>query len=133
MHQAVPAPHERAAGGSTAGTSTAAAPLPGLDSMGLALKAGGVGVWSWEIKSDAVTWMGDLAEIHGIRTQDWSGTFSTFQQVIHPEDQPEVIAAVQKGRRSAKPYHVLYRLAPQDGNEERWIEAMASVIEQSGE
>jgi PAS domain S-box-containing protein len=101
--------------------------------MGLALKAGGVGVWSWEIKTDAVTWMGDLAEIHGIRSQDWSGTFSTFQQVIHQEDQPEVIAAIQESLRTRKPYQMLYRLAPRDGKEERWVEAMASVIEQNGE
>jgi PAS domain S-box-containing protein len=133
MPQAVPAPHEQAAGGSSAGISTSATPLPGLDSMGLALKAGGVGVWSWEIKTDAVTWMGDLAEIHGIRTEDWSGTFSTFQQVIHSEDQREVIAAIQESLRTRKPYQMLYRLAPRDGKEERWIEAMASVIEHNGE
>src|SRR5262245_20285220 len=99
-----------------------------LDSMGLALEAGGIGVWSWDIKTDAVTWMGNLAEIHGIRTADWSGTFSTFQKVIHSEDQPEVIAAVQESLRSRKPYHVVYRLTPQDEHEDRWIEAMASVI-----
>jgi PAS domain S-box-containing protein len=77
--------------------------------------------------------MGNLAEVHGIKTEDWSGTFSTFQKVIHPEDQPEVIASIHKSLRNRKPYHVVYRLAPQDGQEERWIEAMASVVERNGE
>ena len=96
-------------------------------------KRADLGAWSWDLKTDAVTWMGRLAEIHGIETENWSGTFSTFQQVIHPEDQPEVIGAIQESLRSRKPYQVVYRLAPQDGNDDRWIEAMASVVEQGGE
>ncbi len=133
MNDAVQKPHEQAAGGSSADAGAGAPPFPDGQSMGLALEAGGVGVWSWEIKTDAVTWMGNLAEIHGIETSAWSGTFSDFQKVIHPEDQPEVMAAIQESLRNRKPYQALYRLAPQDDKDERWIEAMASVIEQNGE
>jgi PAS domain S-box-containing protein len=114
-------------------TETRAPSCPDVQSMGLALEAGGVGVWSWDIKTDDVTWIGKLAEIHGIKTESWTGTFSTFQQVIHPEDQPEVIAAIKESVRNRKPYQVVYRLAPQDGQDDRWIEAMASVVEQDGE
>jgi len=133
MHDVVPDPHEQAAGGSSATPGTAAPALPDAESMGRALEAGGVGVWSWDVKSDAVTWMGNLARIHGIETAEWSGTFADFQKVIHSEDQPEVIAAIQESLRTRKPYQMLYRLAPRDGEEERWIEAMASVMEQDGE
>jgi len=133
MHDVVSDTHEQPAGGSTAKDRTGMPSFPDVESMGLALEAGGIGVWSWEIKTDIVTWMGNLAQIHGIETRDWKGTFSDFQKVIHSEDQPEVIAAVQESLRSRKPYHVLYRLAPHDGEEERWIEAMASTVEQAGE
>ena len=61
--------------------------FPDMESIGLALEAGGVGVWSWDIKTDAVTWMGKLADIHGIKTADWNGTFAHFQRVVHSEDQ----------------------------------------------
>ena len=132
MHNVVHDPQQAAA--SSSGEDRVVMPsFPDVESMGLALEAGGIGVWSWEIKTDLVTWMGNLAPIHGIETRDWSGTFSDFQNVIHPEDQPEVIAAVQESLRSRKPYHVLYRLAPRDEKEERWIEAMASVIERDRE
>jgi PAS domain S-box-containing protein len=133
MNDAVLRPHEQTAGAPSGAGKTDAPVSPAVESMGLALEAGGVGVWSWDIKTDAVTWMGHLAEIHGIETADWSGTFSDFQKVIHSEDQSEVIAAVQESLRSRKPYQMLYRLAPQDGDEERWIEAMASVIEENGD
>src|SRR5436305_2381370 len=133
MHDAGPDPRKEVSGASSAQGKAAAPAFPDLESMGLALQAGGVGLWSWDIKTDAVTWMGNLAEIHGIRTEDWSGSFASFQRVIHSEDQPDVIAAIQESLRSRKPYHMLYRLAPRDEKEERWIEAMASVIEQNGE
>src|SRR3954453_21174582 len=133
MHDAVPDPREQASGGSSAKAKAAASAFPDLESIGLALQAGGVGLWSWDVKTDAVTWMGNLAEIHGIRTEDWSGSFASFQRVIHSEDQPEVISAIQESLRTRKPYQMLYRLAPQDGQEQRWVEAMASVIEQNGE
>jgi hypothetical protein len=68
----------------------------------------------WDIKTDAVTWMGKLAGFTASRPR-LSGTFSDFQKVIHPEDQPDVIAAMQESLRSRKPYQAHYRLAPQDG------------------
>jgi PAS domain S-box-containing protein len=132
MHDVVSDP-QAAPGGASAEGEVSIPSFPNVESMGLALEAGGIGVWSWETKTDIVTWMGNLPQIHGIETREWTGTFSDFQKVIHSEDQPEVIAAVQESLRSRKPYHVLYRLSPQDAQEERWIEAMASVIEQSGE
>src|SRR5436305_2400962 len=133
MNDAVPAPHEQATDASAAKDRIVMQSFPDMESMGLALEAGGVGVWSWDIKSDAVTWMGKLGDIHGIKTADWNGTFAHFQRVVHSEDQPEVIAAIQESVRSRKPYQMLYRLAPKDEKEERWIEAMASVIEENGE
>src|ERR1700752_2488903 len=133
MDAVVPDPHKHTGSGAPAKTGTGAPAFPDGQSMGLALEAGGVGVWSWDIKTDAVTWMGKLAEIHGINPANWSGTFSTFQQVIHPEDQPEVVAAIKESLRSRKPYHVHYRLAPGDANkEERRIEAGGFPAEDDG-
>src|ERR1041385_7808145 len=87
MNDAVPDPHEQATGGFGKPS------FPDAESMGRVLEAGGVGVWSWDVKTDVVTWMGKLAQVHGIDTRDWSGSFADFQKVIHFEDQREVIAA----------------------------------------
>ena len=45
----------------------------------------------------------------------------------------DLVLQAEESLRSRKPYLMLYRRAPQDGQEERWVEAMASVIEQNGE
>ncbi len=134
MHEAVPDQHEQ--GGSVSGSSghatVAARSFPDVESLAIALDAGQVGVWSWDIKSNVVSWSGNMEQIHGLPAGSFDGTFAAFQKDIHPEDQPEVLAAVQESVRSGKPYHVHYRLAPQDGKEERWVEATASVIQENG-
>lgn len=94
-----------------------------LDSVRIALDAGRIGVWSWDIKSNTVQWSGNVGGI-----PPSTGTFAAFQQGIHPEDQPEVMAAIQESLRDGKPYHVHYRLAPRSDTDDRWFEAVASVV-----
>jgi len=123
MNSAVHDPHEQPA--SRAG-DTGQLEFPDLDSVRIALDAGRIGVWLWDIKSNTVRWSGN---VDGIPPS--TGTFASFQKDIHPEDQPEVMAAIQESLRSGKPYHVHYRLAPRSDGDDRWFEAVASVI--SGE
>lgn len=102
------------------------------DSMRVALEAGQVGVWSWDFKTDALKWSAFLEQIHGLAPGTFEGSVAAFQREIHPQDQPDVLAAVQESLRSGKPYHVLYRLAPREGQDDRWVEAMASVVQHDG-
>jgi PAS domain S-box-containing protein len=133
MHETVPVHHEQDAAESASPDEAAVVRLfPDLESISVALEAGGVGVWSWDVRSDAVKWSANMERIHGFPTGSFGGTFSAFQKDIHPEDQPEVLAALQESVRSGKPYHLHYRLAPDGGKEERWVEAMASVVQQNG-
>ena len=74
-----------------------------------------------DLESSTVQWSGKFES--GMS----SGTFAGFQNDIHPEDQAEVMAAIQESLQEGKPYHVHYRLAPRD-EEDRWLECTASVI-----
>jgi PAS domain S-box-containing protein len=129
MDDAVREPHER---GNGASAGRADAEFPDLDATHIALEAGGVGVWSWDIKSNVVRWSPNLEHIHGLSPEGFGGKFSGFQKDIHPEDQPEVMAAIQESLRTGKRYHVHYRLAPRADEEDRWVEAVASVIQEDG-
>src|SRR5947209_4029725 len=133
MHEAVPDQHDHGNVSGSPTTKIAATQwFPDSDAIGVALEACRVGVWSWDIKSNAVKWSGNMEQIHSVPGSSFDGTFTAFQKDIHPEDQPEILAAVQESVRTGKPYHVHYRLAPQGDKEERWVEAMASVIQENG-
>src|ERR1043165_5822879 len=97
--------------------------FPDHDSVRIALDAGQIGVWSWDIASNAMQWSGKLDG--GLPPV---ATFTDFQDSIHPEDRPEVMAAIQESLRDGKPYHVHSRLAPRPGEDARWLKCIASVI-----
>src|SRR5262245_23077280 len=101
MQDAVQREHEQGRG-SAEETDAAARSFPDQDLFDAALQAGQVGVWSWDIKTNAVDWSGNLPQIHGIPADSFDGTFASFQKDIHPEDQPEVMAAIQESLRSGK-------------------------------
>lgn len=132
MSDAVRDRHERSDSAFANRTGGSGAAFPDLDSTHIALEAGGVGVWSWDIQSNLVQWSPNLEHIHGLSAGGFQGKFSSFQKDIHPEDQPEVMAAIQESLRTGKPYHAHYRLAPRPDEEDRWVEAVASVIQEDG-
>ncbi len=132
MSGVVPQEHEQKETASAGADDTRAPSFPDIESVRVALEAGEIGLWSWDIQSNAVTWSGKLEQIHGLTAGSFDGTFAGFQRDIHPEDQPEITAAIQETLRTGKPYHVHYRLAPQDDKEERWVEAIASVVQEGG-
>ena len=105
-------------------SSTRSGPLdfPDIDSVRVALDAGEIGIWSWDLESSTVQWSGKFES--GLS----SGSFAGFQNDIHPEDQSEVMAGIQESLREGKPFHMHYRLAPRADEEDRWFECSASVV-----
>lgn len=107
--------------------------FPDLASMRAALDAGQIGTWAWDIGSDAVRWSPNMETIHDLAAGSFDGKFSSFQKDIHPDDQPEVQAAIHESVRGGKAYHVQYRLAPRPDREDRWVEATGRVISDDGQ
>ena len=107
--------------------------FPDLPAVRAAFEAGKIGTWSWEIGTDMVRWSGNMEEIHDLPVGSFDGTFSSFQNDIHPDDRAEVQAAVNDGIRTGKDYHVQYRLTPRPDREDRWVEAVGRIVTQDGE
>ena len=103
MHESVQGKRAQNAEAS-ASNEPATRDFPVMESVGVALEAGEVGAWSWDIKSNDVTWSGNFIRIHGLSDSDFDGKFSSIQRSIHPEDQPEVNSSIQDSLRTGKPY-----------------------------
>src|SRR5215470_18371169 len=134
MNAREPGGQEKEAGG-------AAAPAPGPrrlffqkpELIAAALEAAEIGVWSWDLANNHVTWSTNLEAIHQVAPGTFDGTFSYFEKDIHAEDRASAIATVTESLRTHKPYRTLYRLPPQPDRAERWIEAVGAVIVENGE
>jgi two-component sensor histidine kinase len=117
--------------------ATAAEPqpafFPDLSLISMALEAGRIGLWSWDIKSNRVTWSNNLEGIHRLPAGSFSGDFSFFEKDIHPEDRTDVLTAIQEALRTRRPHRALYRLPPQEEREECWNEMVGTVVVENDE
>jgi diguanylate cyclase (GGDEF)-like protein/PAS domain S-box-containing protein len=94
--------------------------------LSLATAVANIGVWDWDVTSNALTWDATMFEIYGFSPvvpmpyEKWSGT-------VHPDDLPSVEATLrkvigEKGRGSAE-----FRIILPDGSEKN-ISAVEGVV-----
>jgi PAS domain S-box-containing protein len=93
----------------------------------LALEAGRMGTWQWDVKSNEVSWSAALEEIHGIVPGSFGGTFEAFLSDMHPEDVPKVTTAIRQTLELRKDHHIEYRILPPDG-QVRWVEGRGKLF-----
>jgi PAS domain-containing protein len=82
--------------------------FPHPELMSIALETGQIGIWSWDIASNRITWSTNVEEIHGLPGGRFDGALSDFENEIHPEDRPGVVAAIQETLQTHKPHRVQY-------------------------
>jgi PAS domain S-box-containing protein len=92
----------------------------------MALDAGRMGAWEWEINKARVRWSETLERIHGLAPGTFEGTFEAYQQDIHPDDRERVIRTISR-TVEGEDHHLSYRIIRPDGAE-RWLEAHGRLI-----
>ena len=92
----------------------------------LALSAGQMGAWEWNINASKVTWSASLEVIHGLKRGSFGGAFEDLKKTIHPEDLESVLNELQKTLETRSDYDIAYRIIHPDG-QVRWVEALASL------
>jgi PAS domain S-box-containing protein len=96
--------------------------------LDLALEAGQLGAWEWNVAEGSVNWSRQLEAIHGLAEGSFPGTFEAFASDIHQDDRQLVMATIertiQERRRS---YEIEYRIVLPDG-QVRWLEARGRLF-----
>jgi len=100
-------------------SASAGALLPDSDwRMRAALSASNMGLWDWDLHTNAVTWSPETFVIVGL--DEFDGNFDTFAKLVHPEDLPRIIATVDAALREKTAYTDEFRIIRPDG-QERWL------------
>lgn len=92
----------------------------------MALEASGLGTWRWDIASGAVEWDARLEALYGFDPGTFPGTFDAYQERIHPDDRPQMLATVDAATKDRRPYKVEHRVVWPDGTI-RWIQGSGRV------
>lgn len=91
-----------------------------LQRLDLALEAGKMGVWDWEVATDRLTWSDELQKLFGLEPGTFRGTYEHYQELLHPLDRDQVLTTVQKAIAERQPYSVEHRVPLADGSF-RWL------------
>jgi diguanylate cyclase (GGDEF)-like protein/PAS domain S-box-containing protein len=93
--------------------------------LAMAQKAGGVGVFDWDMISGKVVWTELLEELFGLTHGGFEGTYAGWLRFIHPEDRPGIEEQLQQWmREQAAQVEFQYRIFRPDGRS-RWMSVSA--------
>jgi PAS domain S-box-containing protein len=93
----------------------------------LAIVAGRMGSWRWDIASGAVTWSDEMEAVYGIEPGSFDGTFTAFLDQVHPDDRDRVMAELEAATASGADFSMEHRvLFP--GGEVRWFQGRGSPV-----
>ncbi|MGZ5568348.1 MAG: PAS domain S-box protein [Limisphaerales bacterium] len=78
--------------------------------LGLATRAGKVGIWDWNVVTGEVFWDDALFALYGTSREAMTPTVEKFFQILHPEDRQRVEEDVKLALRGEKEYAAEFRI-----------------------
>ena len=99
---------------------------PPDQTLGTLLDTAAVGVWTWDIESQRVTWSLGLERLMGLVPGTFAGTFEAYRACVHPDDRAAVMASIQAAVQAGKPYELDHRVIV--SNRTRWVTCRSQLI-----
>ena len=98
-----------------------------LERTALALAAGRMGTWDWDVAADRVVWDEQECRLFCLRPGDPPPTGDAFFATVHPEDRGALVEACERAARTGEGYEVEYRIGLPDGSV-RWLAERCAVM-----
>jgi hypothetical protein len=96
------------------------------DRLLLATKAGGVGIWDWDIIRNHLVWDEQMYRLYGLPQGPFAEPYELWTSGVHPEDRERTAGEIQMALRGEKDFDTDFRVLWPDGNV-RHIRAMSLV------
>ncbi|MCB0060340.1 MAG: GAF domain-containing protein, partial [Caldilineaceae bacterium] len=87
------------------------------DRLRLAVRAGRVGLWNWELDTNRVAYSAEWKAQLGYREEEIGDSFDEWESRVHPEDLAPTLSTVRSFLAAPWPnYHAEFRLRHKDGS-----------------
>ena len=93
----------------------------------LATRAGGVGIWDYDVANNLLTWDDQMFALYGITRDQFGGAYEAWQAGLHPEDAAQGDAEIEMALRGEKEFDTEFRVLWPNGTV-RSIRALAKVM-----
>ncbi|MEI6387311.1 MAG: PAS domain S-box protein, partial [Spirochaetota bacterium] len=94
--------------------------------LALATRAGGIGIWDYDIGGNILMWDSQMFSLYGISMNDYNGADEVRLNAIHPDDREHANREFQMAIRGEIEYDTEYRIVLTDGDI-RYIRSLAIV------
>ncbi|MFA7303016.1 MAG: PAS domain S-box protein [Methanoregula sp.] len=86
------------------------------DRLVLATRAGGVGIWDYDVVNNTLTWDDQMFALYGISPDQFGGAYESWQQGLHPDDRARGDVEIQQALRKEKEFDTEFRVVWADGS-----------------
>jgi two-component system, chemotaxis family, CheB/CheR fusion protein len=98
-----------------------------MERTAVALTAGLMGIFEWDIASDRVVWSDEMYLVFGIARAHFANTRASFEALVHPDDRLTLRQCMQEIFTSTRPdYEVEFRVTRGDGKV-RWVQERGRI------
>ncbi|MFE6806487.1 SpoIIE family protein phosphatase [Streptomyces sp. NPDC057681] len=98
-----------------------------------ALRAVQVGTWDWNMRTGELLWDEAAMIVYGATPDSFVPRVESWMKIVHPDDLPSVLAAVEKAIRDETVFEAEYRVRRPDGRY-GWTQTRARlVLDEDGE
>jgi PAS domain S-box-containing protein len=98
--------------------------------LSLAVKAGGVGIWDWDIVNDILTWDEQMFVLYGVNKDDFTNAYEAWVNGVYEADKQRGNEEIQMAIKGEKDFNTEFRVQYADG-QIRSIRALATVLRDS--
>jgi PAS domain S-box-containing protein len=98
----------------------------------IALAAGSMGSWDWDLSSGALAWDEGQFRICGLERGQFCPTTESFSPLLHPDDREAVTAAAAESYETGQMFHAEFRILRPDGDVRWCVASGATSIEAQG-
>jgi PAS domain S-box-containing protein len=85
------------------------------DRLTLAARAGGVGIWDYDVVNNKLVWDDQMFRLYGITQDQFGGAYEAWQAGLHPEDRLIGDEEIQRALRDEKNFDTEFRVIWPDG------------------
>jgi PAS domain S-box-containing protein len=86
-----------------------------VDRLSLATRAGGVGIWDYDIINNKLIWDDQMYHLYGITQDKFGGAYEAWRAGLHPEDMQRGDDEIQMALRGEKEFDTEFRVLWPDG------------------
>src|SRR5215831_533638 len=95
----------------------------------LAMEAGEIGTFDWNIRTDEVLWTEQSKPIFGEPSGTSRGKYEDWIKQVHPEDLPACEASIREAfRQKHRPWHREYRMTGAEAGEQKWVNSRGHIF-----